>query len=109
MRHFLAKPIFFLLNQYKVWLKDKLLVWKLSIQLLSGIYGAQLRRKSDLVYIHGKPQRLDLCTTNNDEPALGPRYDLFSLFVIRREGLCPSSGDINRLLMMMNNAELYGR
>jgi hypothetical protein len=28
-------------------------------------------------------------------------YGLFSLCVIHKEGLCPSSGDINRL--MMNN------
>jgi hypothetical protein len=28
-------------------------------------------------------------------------YDLFSLCVIHKEGLCPSSGDINRLMMMM--------
>jgi hypothetical protein len=28
-------------------------------------------------------------------------YDRFSLWVIHKEGLCPSSGDINRLLMMM--------
>jgi hypothetical protein len=27
-------------------------------------------------------------------------YDLFSLWVIHMEGLCPSSGDINRLMMM---------
>jgi hypothetical protein len=28
-------------------------------------------------------------------------YGLFSLCVIHKEGLCPSSGDINRLMMMM--------
>jgi hypothetical protein len=28
-------------------------------------------------------------------------YGLFSLWVIHKEGLCPSSGDINWLLMMM--------
>jgi hypothetical protein len=27
-------------------------------------------------------------------------YGLFSLYVIHKEGLCPSSGDINRLMMM---------
>jgi hypothetical protein len=31
-------------------------------------------------------------------------YGPFSLRVIHKEGLCPSSGDINRLIMMMNNA-----
>jgi hypothetical protein len=35
--------------------------------------------------------------------ALGPRGGLgpFSLCVIHKEGLCTSSGDINRLMMMM--------
>jgi hypothetical protein len=28
-------------------------------------------------------------------------YDPFSLCVIHKEGLCPSSGDINRLMMMI--------
>jgi hypothetical protein len=28
-------------------------------------------------------------------------YGPFSLFVIHKEGLCPSSADINRLMMMM--------
>jgi hypothetical protein len=37
------------------------------------------------------------------EFALGPRGGLWSvhLFVIHKEGLCPSSGDINRLMMMI--------
>jgi hypothetical protein len=30
-------------------------------------------------------------------------YGPFSLCVIHKEGLCPSSGDINRLVMMMTN------
>jgi hypothetical protein len=30
-------------------------------------------------------------------------YGLFSLCVIHKEGLCPSSGDINRLMMMMSD------
>jgi hypothetical protein len=30
-------------------------------------------------------------------------YGPFSLWVIHKEGLCPSSGDINRLMMMMRN------
>jgi hypothetical protein len=29
-------------------------------------------------------------------------YDPFSLCVIHKEGLCPNSGDINRLMMMNN-------
>jgi hypothetical protein len=31
-------------------------------------------------------------------------YGPFSLWVIHKEGLCPSSGDINRLMMMMMRA-----
>jgi hypothetical protein len=42
------------------------------------------------------------------QPALSPRGGLwlgsFSLCVIHKEGLCPSSGDINRLMMMTQNA-----
>jgi hypothetical protein len=34
------------------------------------------------------------------QPALGPRGG-FSLCVTHKEGLCLSSGDINRLIMMM--------
>jgi hypothetical protein len=34
------------------------------------------------------------------QPAL-VSYGPFSLCVIHKEGLCPSSGDINRLMMMM--------
>jgi hypothetical protein len=29
-------------------------------------------------------------------------YGPFSLWVIHKEGLCPSSGDINRLMMIYN-------
>jgi hypothetical protein len=31
-------------------------------------------------------------------------YGPFSLWVIHKEGLCPSSGDINRLMMMSESA-----
>jgi hypothetical protein len=33
-------------------------------------------------------------------------YGPFSLWVIHKEGLCPSSGDINRLMMMMMKMEI---
>jgi hypothetical protein len=39
-----------------------------------------------------------------NQPALGPRGGLWPVLlmcVIHKEGLCPSSGDINRLMMMM--------
>jgi hypothetical protein len=42
---------------------------------------------------------------NTHQPALGPRmgFGPLSLCVIYEEGLCPSSGDINRLMMVMIN------
>jgi hypothetical protein len=36
-------------------------------------------------------------------------YDPFSLWVIHKEGLCPSSGHINRLMMMMMKTHILGR
>jgi hypothetical protein len=54
----------------------------------------------------------EICT---DQPALWARvvgYGPFSLCVIHKEGLCPSSGDIKRLMMvvmmMRNTADLTG-
>jgi hypothetical protein len=38
---------------------------------------------------------------NNPHWARVVGYGPFSLWVIHKEGLCPSSGDINRLMMMM--------
>jgi hypothetical protein len=34
-------------------------------------------------------------------------YGPFFLCVIHKEGLCPSSGDINRLMMMIEHQNLY--
>jgi hypothetical protein len=34
-------------------------------------------------------------------------YGPFSLWLIHMEGLCPSSGDINRLMMMMMMTVVY--
>jgi hypothetical protein len=39
-------------------------------------------------------------TTNPHWPRV-VGYDLFSLCIIHKEGLCPSSGDINGLMMIM--------
>jgi hypothetical protein len=36
-------------------------------------------------------------------------YGPFSLCVIHKEGLCPSSGDINRLVMIMMKEKRYKR
>jgi hypothetical protein len=38
---------------------------------------------------------------NNQNRAREVGYGLFSLCVIHKEYLCPSSGDINKLMMMM--------
>jgi hypothetical protein len=35
-------------------------------------------------------------------------YSPFSLCVIHKEGQCPSSGDINRLIMVMVSIDIYG-
>jgi hypothetical protein len=34
-------------------------------------------------------------------------YGPFSLWVIHKEGLCPSSGDINRLMIMTNFMAIF--
>jgi hypothetical protein len=39
--------------------------------------------------------------TTNPHWARVVGYGPFSLWVIHKEGLCPSSGDINRLMVMM--------
>jgi hypothetical protein len=42
---------------------------------------------------------------STQQPALGPSggYGPFSLCAIHKEDLCPSSGDINSLMMMIKN------
>jgi hypothetical protein len=45
------------------------------------------------------PDLQPLTPTNPHCSVVG--YGPFSLWVIHKEGLCPSSGDINRLMMMM--------
>jgi hypothetical protein len=42
-----------------------------------------------------------LFSTTNPHWARVVGYGLFSLCVIHKKGLCPSSGDIHRLMMMM--------
>jgi hypothetical protein len=36
-------------------------------------------------------------------------YGPFSLWLIHKEGLCPSSGDINRLMMMIHTTHALSR
>jgi hypothetical protein len=48
------------------------------------------------------PAAFAVVSTSGCWPALGPRGSgPFSLCVINKESLCPSSGDINRLMMML--------
>jgi hypothetical protein len=51
---------------------------------------------------HAKPLvPAAFAVVSTHQPALGPRgYSQFSLCVIHKEDLCPSSGDVNRLMMM---------
>jgi hypothetical protein len=44
---------------------------------------------------------LQLLAPTNPHWARVVAYGSFSFWVIYKEGLCPSSGDINRLLMMV--------
>jgi hypothetical protein len=41
----------------------------------------------------------EFAVVSTHQPALA--YNPFSLCIIHKEGLCPSSGDINRLMMMV--------
>jgi hypothetical protein len=45
--------------------------------------------------------RFTMTSPTNPNWARVVGYGPFSLWVIHKEGLCPSSGDINRLMMMM--------
>jgi hypothetical protein len=44
-----------------------------------------------------------LCQTNPHWARVVGYYSPFSLCVIHKEGLCPTSGDINRLMMMSSS------
>jgi hypothetical protein len=50
---------------------------------------------------------LQLLAPTNSHWACVVGYGRFSLWVIHKEGLCPSNGDINRLMVMMMNKYLY--
>jgi hypothetical protein len=56
---------------------------------------------------HVKPLVPDaFAVVSTHQPALGPRgYGPFSLCVMHKEGLCPSSKDINRLMMIWRTAD----
>jgi hypothetical protein len=52
-------------------------------------------------------QHLQSLTPTNPHWAGVVGYSPFSLCVIHKEGLCPSSGDINRLMMTCPNIHTY--
>jgi hypothetical protein len=74
--------------------------WVTKIYNLEPLYASEgaLSRWSRL-------QFQSLATTNPHWTRL-VGYDPFSLYVIYKDGLCPSSGDINRLMMMMMTPEM---
>jgi hypothetical protein len=72
--------------------------------------GRLLDRWSKIYYLeffrafgkHVKPLVPAAITIVRTHQALVVGYGPFSLCVIHKKGLCPSSGDINRLMMMLN-------
>jgi hypothetical protein len=91
-------------------------VWSQSISAISAINLSRLLRhpwkkgrSAILLFCPGHHTRLILrnilyiwIITTNPHWARMVGYGSFSLCVIYKEGLCPSSGDINRLMMMIS-------
>jgi hypothetical protein len=79
--------------------------WRNFGQSLDGwpkIYYLELFRASEgTLSCRSRLHLQSLAPTNHWAGVVG--YGPFSLRVIHKEGLCRSSGDINRLMMMMNN------
>jgi hypothetical protein len=71
------------------------------LELLTRLTQGTLSRWSRL--------HLQSLTPTNPHWARVVGYGPFSLWVIHKEGLCPSSGDINRLMMMMMYIGRYGQ
>jgi hypothetical protein len=65
------------------------------------IYYLELRRASQDTL--SRWSRLQSLAPTDPHWARVVCYGPFSLWVIHKEGLCPSSGDIHRLMMMMND------
>jgi hypothetical protein len=53
------------------------------------------------------PAAFAVVSTHQHAPRRVVGYDLFSLCVIHKEGLCPSSWDINRMMMLMMRNLLF--
>jgi hypothetical protein len=71
------------------------------------IYYLELLRASKGTLSHWSRLYLQLIALTNLHWARLVGYGSFSLWVIHKEGLCPSSGDINRLMMMMMMNKAY--
>jgi hypothetical protein len=69
-----------------------------SLGMGQKIYYLELLRASEGTLSRWSRQSL---APTNPHWARVVAYGPFSLSVIHKEGLCPSSGDINRLMMMM--------
>jgi hypothetical protein len=70
-------------------------LWKLT-----KIYYFELLCASDGMLSRRSWMHLQSLAPTKSHYARVVGYGLFSLSVIHKEGLCPSSGDINRLMMM---------
>jgi hypothetical protein len=64
-------------------------------------YYLKLHRVSEGTLRRSSRLHLQSLAPTNPHWARMVGYGLFYLCVIHKEGLCPSSGDINRLMMMM--------
>jgi hypothetical protein len=69
---------------------------------VTKIYYLELLRASEGTLSRCFRLHLQLLAPSNPQWARSVGYDPFSLCVIHEEGLCPSTGDINSLMMMMN-------
>jgi hypothetical protein len=71
-------------------------IWWVTRNLLSRAPPCFGRHVKPLV-----PAAFTVIVPTNPHWARVVGYGMFSLYVIHKEGLCPSSGDINRLMMMI--------
>jgi hypothetical protein len=71
------------------------------IRLVTKIYYHELLRDSECTLSRWSRLHLQSLAPTSQHWARVVGYGSFSLCVIHKEGLCPTSGDINRLMMMM--------
>jgi hypothetical protein len=67
---------------------------------VTKIYYLELLRVSEGTLSHWSRLHLQLLVPTNPHWARVEGYGQFSLCVVHKEGLCPSSGDTNRLMMI---------